>query len=113
MILKIEAKYKASQLIELETAQSVKEIQEVQVNKKGIDVYLKDGTVHNFIIEIEDDPYVATWELVRNYKPLEDEVVNEKPKRKPKPKKRVVDLPESLELDDDTQVKVDDPDPFE
>jgi hypothetical protein len=94
MILKIEAKFKGFQLIDLPVT-TTRDVVEVQVNKKGIDVICKDGEIHTFPIEIETDPINATWEVVRNYKPLDDEIIEKKPKKKSKPKhKKVpVDLP--------------------
>ena len=92
----------------------MREILEVQVNQKGIDVYLKDGSVHNYPIDIDIDPVVATWEHIRNYKPLEDEIVLKKPKSKakPRPKTRKEELVIPV-FDDDTSIHRDDPDPFD
>ena len=109
MYIKVQAKFKAEQLLDLEQVKSSREIDRIEVDSKGIDVYLKDGSQYNFPIEHDKDPTYCVWEVAK-YKPLEDTIVQKKPKRKPK-QQQIIEVVESV--DDDIIYHKDDPDPFD
>jgi len=119
MIIKIEAKFKAMQLIDVPVA-SVREIEHIGVDSKGIEVILKDGTEHAYPIEIDRDPQNPVWQVVRNYKPLEDEIIFEKPKKRKTRTPRANTKPTSehfgfviVDEDDDVSEKKAEHDPFD
>jgi hypothetical protein len=71
MYLKIEATFKAEQVIDL-GERTTRDFKEIYVDGNGIIVTFKDGQELSYPIEIDQEPIKTTWEKTQ-YRPLDPE----------------------------------------